>query len=72
MVEMAMPGAMNRISELEALPYVQECSIHGSSVHVLLDHQENAADLEAYTAVKANVITPSLEDVFITLAKKHR
>ena len=72
MVAVEIPDAMNRVSELKRLPYVLDCSVHGASVHVLLNSKENIADLEAYSAITAQVITPSLEDVFISLAKKHR
>lgn len=72
MAEIELPDAMNRISELEALPYVRDCSIHGAAVHVLLDTEEHLRDLESYAEATARVITPSLEDVFISLSKKSR
>ncbi|MFZ5648944.1 MAG: ABC transporter ATP-binding protein [Bacillota bacterium] len=72
MVETEIPDALDRIGELEELPYVKECSIHGAMVHVLLESEDRIADLEAQTWAPANVITPSLEDVFITLSRKRR
>jgi len=72
MVEVDLPEAMDRMKDLESLPFVKECSIHGPLLHVLLDSEENIAAFDWYTGVKARVITPSLEDVFITLAKLKR
>ncbi|MCG9966499.1 ABC transporter ATP-binding protein [Pelotomaculum terephthalicicum JT] len=72
MVEVDLPDAMERIEELESLPYVKECSIHGPLLHVLLDSEGNVAVFDRYTGVKAREITPSLEDVFISLAKLQR
>ncbi|MFZ5651640.1 MAG: ABC transporter ATP-binding protein [Bacillota bacterium] len=72
MVETEIPEALDRIGELEALPYVRECSIHGAMVHVLLESEGRIPDLEARTGAQAAVITPSLEDVFITLSRKKR
>ncbi len=72
MVEMELPDAINSSSRLKALPYVRECSIHGPAVHVLLDSGKHIRDLEAHTGIKAEVITPSLEDVFISLARANR
>ncbi|MDF9406896.1 ABC transporter ATP-binding protein [Pelotomaculum isophthalicicum JI] len=72
MVEVDLPDAMDRMKDLESLPFVKECSIHGPLLHVLLDSEKNVAAFDRYTGVKARVITPSLEDVFITLAKLKR
>lgn len=72
MAEIELPDAMNRISELEGLPYVRDCSIHGAVVHVLLDSGDHLRDLESHTGATARMITPSLEDVFISLSKNSR
>ncbi|OPX89315.1 MAG: putative ABC transporter ATP-binding protein YbhF [Pelotomaculum sp. PtaB.Bin013] len=72
MVEVDLSDAMDRMKDLESLPFVKECSIHGPLLHVLLDSEKNVAAFDRYTGVKARVITPSLEDVFITLAKLKR
>ncbi|MCL5058986.1 MAG: ABC transporter ATP-binding protein [Actinobacteria bacterium] len=72
MVEMEIPGALNGIQYLEGLPYVRECSVHGSMVHALLDACEHIPDLERAAGVRASEITPSLEDVFIALARLNR
>ncbi|MEW6423849.1 MAG: ABC transporter ATP-binding protein [Bacillota bacterium] len=72
LAELEVPDPVKRTSELTALPYVRECSVHGNAVHVLLDGEEYVRDLEAYTGKRVTVITPSLEDVFIYLAKKSK
>jgi len=72
MVEVDLPDAIERIKDLELLPYVKECSIHGPLLHVLLDSGKDLTAFDRYTGVKARVITPSLEDVFISLSKLNR
>jgi len=72
LVEAELPGAMDRIPDLEALPYVRECSVHGALLHILLDGEGSVRKLEAFAGVSARPITPSLEDVFIYLAKDSR
>ncbi len=72
MVEVEVPEAMDWIPKLEKLPYVRECSIHGPVIHVLLDSAEHIRDLEAYTGAGTKTISPTLEDVFISLSKKFR
>jgi ABC-2 type transport system ATP-binding protein len=72
MVEVDLPGAMQRISAIENLPYVRDCSIHGPLLHVLLESQAQLADFNQFTGAIASVIEPSLEDVFISLVKQKR
>lgn len=72
MVELALPRAIDRLKEFEKLPYVKDCSIHGPLLHVLLKGQEYEEELSQVAGVKPNPITPSLEDVFVTLAKGRR
>ncbi len=72
LVEIEIPGGINRAADLEKLPYVRECSVHGAAIHVLLDGEQYVRDLEAYTGARAGVITPSLDDVFISLSRKRR
>ncbi|SHK01711.1 ABC transporter ATP-binding protein [Desulforamulus aeronauticus] len=72
LVEVEVAEPMQWLAKLENLPYVKECSLHGSLLHVLLEHENKMADLRVYTNSEVNPITPSLEDVFITLAKRDR
>jgi ABC-2 type transport system ATP-binding protein len=72
LVELELPEAMQRIGSLEALPYVRECSLHGLLLHVLLSSSDRLADLRQFTGVEPRPIAPSLEDVFIALARKSR
>lgn len=69
LVELDIPGAMDRISGIEKLPYVRECSIHGPLLHVLIETEAHMAALDLFTGGKSIKITPSLEDVFISLAR---
>ncbi|MHB8985942.1 MAG: ABC transporter ATP-binding protein [Eubacteriales bacterium] len=72
LVEIDLPGAMDLISGIEKLPYVRECSIHGPLLHVLLESESHAGALELNTGAKAKIIKPSLEDVFVYLARKRK
>jgi len=72
MVEVDLPDAMDRIEGIEKLPYVRECSIHGLLLHVLLESESHMEAFDLHTGVKAKKIRPSLEDVFVSLAKQKR
>ncbi len=72
LVELELSNPMERLPSIEAIPYVKECSIHGSLLHVLLEEDRNVAEIESFVGSRANPITPSLEDVFITLARQRR
>lgn len=72
LVELAMENQMERLAEIEQLNYVHECSVHGSLLHVLLQEESNIENLQQYTGGRVSIITPSLEDVFIALAKEKR
>lgn len=69
LVELEIPGAIERITSIENLPYVKECSLHGPLLHVLLQSQRDAGELARFVGAEPRTITPSLEDVFIALAK---
>ncbi len=70
LVELELPDAMNRLDDIESLPYVKECTVHGPLLHVLLENESQRLALMAFTGVEPQPITPSLEDVFIALAKR--
>ncbi|ATW26271.1 ABC transporter ATP-binding protein [Candidatus Formimonas warabiya] len=72
LVELAIPQAMEKISALEKLPYVKDCTIHGSLLHVLLDHERHLGDLRDFSGGEPRPIVPSLEDVFMALTKRQR
>ncbi len=72
LVELAVPEAMERIDSIGQLPFVKECTIHGSLLHVLLESKDSIADLKNFTGVEPKPIKPSLEDVFLALAKRQR
>jgi len=70
LVEVGLPDHLYKVEDLEKLPYVKECSIHGPLLHVLLESQSRIEELNLNTGVRAKIIKPSLEDVFISLAKQ--
>lgn len=72
LVELELPDPMERSTELEQLPYVRECSLHGTLLHVLLANAEAVPELQRITGIASKPITPSLEDVFLALARKQR
>lgn len=72
LVEIAHPNALYMTDDLEKLPYVKECSIHGPLLHILLESTGVIEALDRYTGVKAKIIKPSLEDVFVSLTKQSR
>ncbi|MDD3363832.1 MAG: ABC transporter ATP-binding protein, partial [Syntrophomonas sp.] len=55
---------------LEALPFVRECSMHGAFIHVLLNEESYIPALQNFASVRPIPIMPTLEDVFIALARK--
>lgn len=71
LTEVRMPQAIQRMKDIAKLPYVLECSLHGPVLHVLLRGPEDMESLRHYTGGKVEPITPSLEDVFIALAKNN-
>ncbi len=70
LVEVDLMDALQRTEELEKLPYVKECSIHGPLLHVLLESENHLVPFKQYTGAATTIIRPSLEDVFISLAKQ--
>ncbi|MEW6621826.1 MAG: ABC transporter ATP-binding protein [Bacillota bacterium] len=72
LVELAIPQAIEKISAIENLPYVKDCSIHGPLLHILLADAKHMGDLRDFTGIEPRPIIPSLEDVFIALTKRQR
>lgn len=66
---MPLADPLRHMDDLLDLPYVKECAIHGSTLHVLVKDQAGADQLTAFTKVQPKIITPTLDDVFIALAK---
>lgn len=72
LAELEIENAMDNLQDLEKLPYVRECSVHGSLLHVLVHEEGDLPRLQEYTKGRVQRITPSLEDVFIALSKSQR
>lgn len=69
MVELTPPDPINYLDQLSSLPYVKETSLHGSQIHVLLVHEEYMSQLARDCGHTPEPIAPSLEDVFIHIAR---
>ena len=67
-VEVSAPDAAGTLARLRNLPAVLEATIFGQSVHALVADGTAAADL-GLTAEQVRPTVPTLEDVFLTLAK---
>jgi ABC-2 type transport system ATP-binding protein len=75
-LELECPNASAALNVVRGLPYIREATIFGSSIHVLMDksasREQLGRDLSSCgcgdSAVRS--ISPSLEDVFVTLTRK--
>lgn len=72
LVEVEADDPVEAIRRIEKLPFVKECSLHGRLIHVLLGESSSVPALERSAGAAVRSITPSLEDVFIALAKRQR
>ncbi|NLX00953.1 MAG: ABC transporter ATP-binding protein [Syntrophomonadaceae bacterium] len=70
LVKLDLPDPFNQIETLKSLPFVKECSFHGLSLHLLLNHRDCIAELYKVTGVKPLGLTPNLEDIFINLLRQ--
>lgn len=70
LVELDMPNPMEKMASIQALDFVKECSLHGLLLHVLLEKEADPGRLQEFTGIAPQLITPTLEDVFLALAKK--
>lgn len=70
MVELVISNGMEKMKQIEQLPFVKECTIQGSLLHVLMEDQKSVPLLQEAVGGVSQVITPSLEDVFISLARR--
>jgi ABC-type multidrug transport system ATPase subunit len=71
----ATEGVATLLGNAKTLPYVQACTIFGTSLHLLIDanitNEKLKGDLEAFGVadVAVSEIEPSLEDVFVRLTE---
>jgi ABC-2 type transport system ATP-binding protein len=72
MAEIEIPDGMRKIKQIEQLPYVKECTVHGALLHVLLTEETFIPELQQAVGGNPRIITPSLEDVFVALARRQR
>ncbi|MEO2090939.1 MAG: ABC transporter ATP-binding protein, partial [Gemmataceae bacterium] len=67
-LEVTAPDVAGTLARLRRLPAVRDATIFGQSVHALVDDGTTAETL-GLTADQVRATVPSLEDVFVTLAK---
>ncbi len=74
-LEVSCPRAADALEQLEEVPGVEEASLFGDRVHVVIDEPGRIDDVEAalrtgeFTPFEASAVTPSLEDVFIKVIR---
>jgi ABC-2 type transport system ATP-binding protein len=56
------------LAQIQAIPGVREATIFGQSIHALIEYRVSLKDLERLGA-RVRPTEPSLEDVFVTLAR---
>jgi ABC-2 type transport system ATP-binding protein len=67
-LEITGVDAAATLDRLRRLPQVRDATIFGQAVHALADERATPSDL-GLTAAQVRATDPSLEDVFVTLAK---
>jgi ABC-type multidrug transport system ATPase subunit len=70
-LEVHTPETAATLERLRHLPGVRDATIFGQLIHVLADEHVTAADL-GLPAEDVRPTVPSLEDVFVTLAKAQK
>ncbi|MDD2620255.1 MAG: ABC transporter ATP-binding protein [Syntrophomonadaceae bacterium] len=70
LAELDIPNPMEKMADIQSLEFVKECSLHGLLLHVLLEKEAGLGRLEEFTGTAPQLITPTLEDVFMALARK--
>ncbi len=70
LVELDLPQPMSYINKLKQFPYVKDSFMYGSLLHVLVEEEKAIEKLAVSLNVTGKLIKPTLEDVFISLAKK--
>ncbi|HWQ76685.1 MAG TPA: ABC transporter ATP-binding protein [Syntrophomonas sp.] len=70
MAELTLPDPISHLNRLSALPYVKEASLHGAQIHVLLQDQASLEQLATDCGSTPQPIIPSLEDVFVHIARQ--
>lgn len=69
LVELRVEQPMGWIDLIKSQPFVEECNVHGSVLHVLLTSEDGLQELYRLTGVKPSPVKPGLEDVFVRLVQ---
>jgi ABC-type multidrug transport system ATPase subunit len=76
-VEVTCPQTTLALAQLKRADYVQDATIFGQSIHLLMKADEPISRINAalaalgITEAEVALARPSLEDVFVTLTKRH-
>lgn len=69
LVELRLQKHVEWLELIQKQPFVEECSLHGPLLHVLLKSRGDVEPLRKLTGVEPRPIQPSLEDVFVELTR---
>ncbi len=69
-VQITTVNSSGMLAAIRKLPGVREATIFGQSIHALIETDSIAAISAANSEIRMETITPSLEDVFVTLTYK--
>jgi ABC-2 type transport system ATP-binding protein len=74
-VEIRTDRPVEALGDLEQYPGVREAALYGAAIHAVVEREATAADLterlrrQGFRVLGIEPIAPSLEDVFVALAK---
>ena len=70
LAELAVANPMQTMQELEGQPWVKDVFLYGAYIHILLASEADLPLVEQATGITARPVQSSLQEVFLTLAKK--
>jgi ABC-2 type transport system ATP-binding protein len=68
--KIAADNPIHLLDKLAQVPGIMDASLHGRCLHILMDEEHNTALLEETAESRAELIEPTLEDVFLALARR--
>ena len=72
LIEIEVSNAIEEAEKFRGLPHVLDCSVHGTVLHVLLSDEDGFEFIKNTLRVDAELVIPSLEDVFVYLVRNYR
>lgn len=70
LAEIEVTSPIQVMKELEGQPWMRDVFMYGSYLHILLDSEADLPLIEQLTGLPARPVQSSLQEVFLTLAKK--